>query len=117
QDGLSSQSWSEESFVVGGVRADVFVGIADRTTLPVLGLVQVDDVAAADVADGLGERWSAFFLGILGVVRAEGHNPERAGGRPFSFREYIDVGNGMRTQLVPFGGRRDVLLQRLVETG
>ena len=36
------------------MRAAVFVDVADRTAVPVLGLVKVDGVAAADVDDGIG---------------------------------------------------------------
>src|SRR5438874_3247958 len=111
------EAGSEELLVVGGVRAAVFVGVTERPAVPVLGLVQVDDVAAADMADGLGKRRPAFFLGIRRAVQAESDNPERIAGRPFSFREHVDVGNGMWAQLVPLGRRRDVLLQRLVNAG
>src|SRR5437867_5508062 len=113
----SATFMSEEFFVARGARAAVFVRVAERPALPVLSLVQVDDIVAADVADGLGKRRLTLFLRIRRPVRAEGYDPECVWRGPFSFREHVNVGNRMRPQLVPLGGRRDVLLQRLVETG
>src|SRR2546428_3896101 len=67
---------SEEFFIVRGVRAAVFVGVANRPALPVLSLVQIDNIVAADVADGLGKRRPALFLGVRRPVRAEGRSEE-----------------------------------------
>src|SRR5207244_6669627 len=72
----SATFMSEEFFVTRGVRAAAFVGVPERPALPVLSLVQVDDVVAADVADGLGKRRPALFLGVRRAVRAQGHNPQ-----------------------------------------
>src|SRR5713226_4664895 len=52
---------SEEFFIVRGVRAAVFVGVADRPALPALSLVQIDNIVAAKVAEGVDKRRPALL--------------------------------------------------------
>src|SRR5206468_2425709 len=105
-------SVSEQLFIVRAVGRTVFVGVAQRASISMPRLMQIDDIVSADMTREILKGKS------LPVPRvwASRQVPQHLRGGPFAFREDIDIGNRVGTELIPFSRRRNVLHECLVDT-